>query len=187
MTDSLLQRERRWFLRRGAQIALTGSALSALPLASWASTAPERSLQLRHTHTGESLALTYTSGAQYLPQALLTVNHFLRDHYSGAVGAIDPQLLDLLHAVRESLGTERPFHVISGYRHPATNDRLRNTGGGGVARRSLHMDGKAIDVRLPGVPLDELRDAALALKAGGVGTYPREQFVHIDTGRPRSW
>jgi len=187
MPNIPLQRERRLLLHRGAQIALTGSFLSTLSAASWASKAPERGLHLKHTHTGETIELTYTRGARYLPQALDSVNHFLRDHYSGGVGNIDPQLLDLLHAVRVSLGTQRPYHVISGYRDPATNDRLRNTRGGGVARRSLHMDGKAIDVRLPGVPLEELRDAALALKAGGVGTYQRDQFVHLDTGRPRSW
>ena len=77
--------------------------------------------------------------------------------------------------------------MISGYRCPATNSLLRNTRGGGVAQHSLHMEGKAIDVRLPGVPLAELRDAALSLRAGGVGFYPREQFVHVDTGRVRSW
>lgn len=182
-----LHHERRWFLRRGAQLALAGSTLSSLVPAAWASNSPSRRLHLSHTHTGESLDLTYTSGARYLPQALQKVNHFLRDHYSGEVGNIDPHLLDLLHAVRETLGTQRPFHVISGYRCPATNDRLRNTRGGGVARRSLHMDGKAIDVRLPGVPLNALRDAALSLKAGGVGTYTRDRFIHMDTGRPRSW
>jgi uncharacterized protein YcbK (DUF882 family) len=187
MPNSMMQRERRWFLRRGAQLALAGSALSTIAPAAWASTTPGRSLRLSHTHTGESLELTYASGAQYLPQALDKMNHFLRDHYSGEVGHMDPQLLDLLHAVRETLGTQLPFHVISGYRCPATNARLRKTGGGGVAKRSLHMDGKAIDVRIPGVPLAELRDAALSLKAGGVGTYTRSQFVHIDTGRPRSW
>ena len=77
--------------------------------------------------------------------------------------------------------------MISGYRCPATNTTLRNTRGGGVARRSLHMDGKAIDVRLPGVPLADLRDAALSLGMGGVGFYPREQFVHVDTGPVRRW
>jgi uncharacterized protein YcbK (DUF882 family) len=187
MPIPVIQRERRWFLRRSTQIALAGTALTALAPAAWATAAPSRSLQLSHTHTGESLALTYARSNGYVPQALEQVNHFLRDHYSGEVGVIDPQLLDLLHAVGTRLGTTLPFHVISGYRCPATNDRLRKTRGGGVARRSLHMDGKAIDVRLPGVPLAELRDAALSIKAGGVGTYMRDQFVHIDTGRTRSW
>ncbi|MCB2003218.1 MAG: DUF882 domain-containing protein [Burkholderiaceae bacterium] len=187
MPIDLLHQERRWFLRRSTRIALAGSALATLAPAAWASTAASRTLAFSHTHTGESIELTYASGARYLPQALEQANHFLRDHYTGEVGAIDPQLLDLLHAVRTALGTDRPFHVISGYRCPATNNRLRTTRGGGVAKRSLHMDGKAIDVRLPGVPLTELRDAALSLKAGGVGTYTRDRFVHLDTGRPRSW
>ena len=77
--------------------------------------------------------------------------------------------------------------MISGYRDPQTNERLRKTRGGGVAKRSLHMEGQAIDVRLPGVPLAELRDAAISLKAGGVGYYPKDQFIHVDTGRVRTW
>ena len=115
------------------------------------------------------------------------LNTFLRDHYSGIVGSMDPTLFDLLYRVRQALGTSQTFDVISGYRSPVTNSTLRNTRGGGVARKSLHMEGKAIDVRLPGVPLAELRDAAKSLKAGGVGYYPDSQFVHVDTGRVRSW
>jgi len=88
---------------------------------------------------------------------------------------------------RNALGTQQPFEVISGYRSPGTNATLRSTREGGVAKHSLHMDGKAIDVRLPGVPLADLRDAARSLRGGGVGFYPREQFVHIDTGRVRHW
>src|SRR5690606_10964590 len=121
------------------------------------------------------------------PHSLGLLNRFLRDHYSGEVGRIDPQLFDLLHRVRGLLGANTPFEVISGYRSEATNDRLRSTRGGGVATRSLHMDGRAIDVRLPGVPLADLRDAALSMKAGGVGYYPGGRFVHIDTGRVRRW
>lgn len=146
-----------------------------------------RSLSLDHTHTREQLSIVYAQGGRYLPQALTSLNTFLRDHYSGEIGIIDPRLLDLLHSMKTELGASRPFQVISGYRCPATNAALRNTRGGGVATRSLHMDGKAIDIRLPGVALADLRDAALALRAGGVGYYPREQFVHIDTGRVRSW
>ncbi len=187
MPISEIQRERRWFLRRSTLIACAGTALTMMAPTAWGAVVGPRTLRLNHTHTGESLDLTYTQGSSYLPQALDKVNHFLRDHYSGDVGTIDPQLLDLLHAVRLTLNTQLPFHVISGYRCPTTNNRLRTTRGGGVAKRSLHMDGKAIDVRLPGVPLTELRDAALSLNAGGVGTYLRDQFVHIDTGRPRSW
>lgn len=148
-----------------------------------------RALAFDHTHTRERVSLVYAVDGQYVPDALTTLNRFLRDHYSGTVGQMDPQLFDLLHDVRRALGGQSlgAFEVISGYRCPETNDHLRNSRGGGVAKRSLHMEGKAIDVRIPGVPLAELRDAALSLQAGGVGYYPREQFVHIDTGRIRSW
>jgi uncharacterized protein YcbK (DUF882 family) len=149
----------------------------------------QRVLAFNHTHTRERIDLAYAVNDQYVPDALRTLNRFLRDHYSGTVGQIDPLLFDLLHQVRHVLGGKSlpAFEVISGYRCPETNSHLRNSRGGGVAKRSLHMEGKAIDVRLPGVPLAELRDAAISLDAGGVGYYPSEQFVHIDTGRVRRW
>ena len=177
---------RRSFLRRFAQVAAIGSA-GPVALPALASLPDARSLAFDHTHTRERLRVVYAVGDRYLPDALSVLNRFLRDHYTGDVGAIDPQLFDLLHRVRTRLGSSEPFQVISGYRCPDTNASLRATRGGGVARRSLHMDGKAIDVRLPGVPLDDLRDVALSLRAGGVGYYPRGQFVHVDTGRVRSW
>lgn len=184
-----LQPSRRSFLHRSAQAMLLGGALGMAGRSARATAPSVRSLMLDHTHTRERIDLVYASGEQYLPQALGSLNHFLRDHYSGDVGQIDPQLFDLLHNVRQALGGGVPlsYQIISGYRSPITNARLRSTRGGGVASHSLHMDGKAIDVRLPGVPLTELRDAALSLKAGGVGYYPRDQFVHIDTGRVRTW
>lgn len=163
-----------------------GPAL-AMPLLSRAARTAPRELALNHTHTGERIQQAYALGAQYLPEGLGRLNIFLRDHYSGEVGVMDPQLFEQLYQVRALLGARMPYQVISGYRSPATNDHLRRTRAGGVARRSLHMDGRAIDVRLPGVPLAELRDAALALQAGGVGYYPAEQFVHLDTGRVRRW
>lgn len=148
---------------------------------------PARTLALAHTHTGEQLDLVYAQATDYLPPALQRLDHFLRDHRNGEVGHIDPRLFDLLHGMHRLLGWDRPFQVISGYRSAATNRTLQRTGGGGVATHSLHLTGQAIDVRLPGVPLAELRDAALALQGGGVGHYPREDFVHIDTGRVRRW
>ncbi len=195
--------DRRQFLRKAVRLTAGGVAL---PFAGAASAAyPQRSQQpapnglivrgeqrilaFNHTHTRERVDLAYAINDQYVPDALKTLNRFMRDHYSGTVGQMDPQLFDLLHQVRQALGgTSLPaFEVISGYRCPETNNHLRNSRGGGVAKRSLHMEGKAIDVRLPGVPLAELRDAAISLEVGGVGYYPSEQFVHIDTGKVRRW
>ncbi|NLY26972.1 MAG: DUF882 domain-containing protein [Alcaligenaceae bacterium] len=147
----------------------------------------QRDLAMNHTHTNERLDLVYAVGQRYLPQALVNLDHFLRDHYSGIVGSMDPGLYDIMHKIRLELKVKTPFHIISGYRSPDTNEHLRVSRGGGVARRSLHMDGKAIDLRIPGVPLKEVRDAALSLNAGGVGYYPRDRFIHIDTGKVRSW
>ncbi len=179
--------ERRSFLRRAAHLAVAGAALPLAARTAQASVPDARSLTLDHTHTGERIALVYAVGGNYVPQALNSLNHFLRDHYAGDVGIIDPQLFDVLYRVQQTLGAGQSFQVISGYRCRTTNNTLRNTRGGGVAKHSLHMEGKAIDIRLPGVALGELRDAALSLRAGGVGYYPGEQFVHVDTGRVRNW
>ncbi len=187
MPTSLIQPARRRILRQASRFVVAAAAFPLIAMPARAARPATRSLQLDHTHTGEKIALVYAAGGQYLPQAVQQLNHFLRDHYSGDVGNIDPSLFDLLHDVQQTLGAVAPFQVISGYRCPTTNDRLRKTGGGGVAKRSLHMDGKAIDIRLADVPLTDLRDAALSIKGGGVGTYTRDQFVHVDTGRVRSW
>ena len=177
---------RRRLLRQGA--ALTAAvAVPLLALPARAAAPAARSLAMSHTHTRERIELVYAVAQDYLPEALGALNHFLRDHYSGEVGRMHPPLFDLLHALRQTLGSAGPFEIISGYRCPATNDRLRQTRGGGVAKQSLHMQGCAVDVRLSGVPLAELRDAALSLRAGGVGYYPESEFVHLDTGRVRSW
>ena len=177
---------RRRLLRQGAGLA-AATALPLLALPARASVPATRALAMAHTHTRERIELVYAVAQDYLPEALGTLNHFLRDHYSGEVGQMHPPLFDLLHDLRQALGRTGPFEIISGYRCPATNDKLRNTRGGGVAKQSLHMQGRAIDVRLSGVPLAELRDAALSLRAGGVGYYPDDRFVHLDTGRVRSW
>ena len=182
---------RRLFLGRSlsaAKLAAAGVLLPASARAfSPASAAEARRLSFNHLHTNERTALVYAVGGDFVQPALTQLNHFLRDHYTGDVGVMDPELYNVLHAVRRELGSSEPFHVISGFRSSATNENLRTTRGGGVAKRSLHMDGKAIDVRLPGVALTDLRDAAIALKSGGVGYYERDNFVHIDTGRVRSW
>lgn len=179
---------RRHFLRQASRLAAATAPLAMLgPTAARARGAGERSLSLVHTHTSERLSVVYAIENLYPEPALAALNSFLRDHYTGQVGQMDPQLFELLHRTRQALGTDAAFEVISGFRGPDTNERLRRTGGGGVATRSLHTEGRAVDVRLPGVPLAELRDAALSLKAGGVGYYPAERFVHLDTGRVRRW
>ena len=178
---------RRLFLQRAFMLGAASVAVPVAARAAAVATPGGRRLAMEHTHTGESLELLYAVGDAYVPAAMGTLNRFLRDHYTGDIGVMDPQLFDVLHRLRAELGSRNAFQVISGYRCPATNGMLKATRGGGVAKRSLHMDGKAIDIRLPGVPLADLRDAALSLRAGGVGYYPRDQFVHVDTGRVRSW
>lgn len=177
---------RRRLLGLFSGVALVGASPRVLS-ATFSSTSLKRELAMSHTHTHERLALIYAVDKRYIPDALMNLDHFLRDHYSGDVGSMDPALYDIMHRIRNSLKVKTPYHIISAYRSPKTNEHLRTTRSGGVAKRSLHMDGKAIDLRIPGVPLKEIRDVALELGAGGVGYYPRDQFVHIDTGAVRSW
>lgn len=145
-----------------------------------------RELSLLHTHTGERLSLAYFERGEYLPDALEAVNHLLRDHRTDAVHPIDPALLDILHDLRTATGSTGEYKIISGYRSPETNATLRKKSRG-VAKHSLHLDGRAIDVRLDGVELPTLREAALSLSRGGVGFYAKSDFVHLDTGAVRSW
>jgi uncharacterized protein YcbK (DUF882 family) len=181
--------DRRSFLGLGAGAAAAALIPSRAHAAPAAAKAPERVLAFFNTHTGERLKTAYCCGGVYQPAALDEINHILRDFRANEVKPIDPRLLDLLHELGGTLETGQPFHVISGYRSPHTNALLRSRGGAqtGVASRSLHMVGKAIDIRLPGVKLDHLRGAARSLKLGGVGYYPSSNFVHVDTGRVRYW
>jgi uncharacterized protein YcbK (DUF882 family) len=165
---------------------LVAVPVAAAPRYLFAEAAPARALQFTHTHTGERLAVEYFSGGTYLQDALATVNYFLRDFRTGDVHDIHPELLDLLHGLAQTTETSKPFQVISGYRSPATNEMLRHRSEG-VAAGSLHMKGQAIDIRLADVPLTKLRGAALEASRGGVGYYPASDFVHVDTGRVRSW
>jgi uncharacterized protein YcbK (DUF882 family) len=173
---------RRRFLRTAGSVA---AGLIAAPRAV-AGAVLERRIAFRHTHTSESLDVAYASPLGYVPQALSRIDHLLRDFRTGDVHTIDPSLIDLLNDLAHLTGTKHPFHVISGYRSPRTNAMLRRRSEG-VARHSLHMQGCAIDVRLPDVPLRTLRDAAVSLGRGGVGYYPGPDFVHVDTGRVRIW
>ena len=151
-----------------------------------ASTIDERRLSFYHTHTRETLDITYTLNGQYVDSALGKINEFLSDFRTGDIEVVDPELLDLIHDVRESLNSSGTFEVISAYRSPETNEMLRARSGG-VARKSQHVLARAIDVRLRGVESARLRDAAIELKRGGVGYYAKSDFVHMDTGRVRRW
>ncbi len=146
----------------------------------------QRSLSFYHTHTGQALSIVYYANGEYLPHALDRVDDYLKDFRNGAEHRIDPALLDVLFDLRQRTGTRKPFEVISAYRSPETNTMLRSRSGG-VAERSMHLQGQAIDVRLADVRLDRLRQVALEMKRGGVGFYPESQFVHVDTGRVRHW
>ncbi|MDZ7839310.1 MAG: DUF882 domain-containing protein [Gammaproteobacteria bacterium] len=146
----------------------------------------DRVLAFRNLHTNDSIKCRYWSGGAYDPVALEDIAFVLRDHRADEMTEIDTELLDLLALVRYKLGVKKPYHVISGYRSPQTNAMLRAKSSG-VAKKSQHMLGKAIDVRLPSVPLAELRQVGLDLKGGGVGYYPKSDFVHLDVGRPRFW
>jgi uncharacterized protein YcbK (DUF882 family) len=150
------------------------------------SPSPERSLSLYNPNTRESLHTTYWSNGKYLQKALSDINHILRDRRTGEIKQINTRLLDLLNAIGMELKTQKPFHIISGYRSRRTNALLRKCGKR-AAKNSLHIQGKAVDIRLPGYRLSALRRAAFKLKGGGVGYYPRSRFVHIDVGPIRYW
>jgi uncharacterized protein YcbK (DUF882 family) len=173
---------RRRFLRA---LGLAAPAI-ALPTLARAAAPTHRELAFSHTHTGEKLKVLYFDRGQYVPDALAAVNRMLRDFRTGDVYPIDQGLLDLLHDLRTATGSRRSYQIVSAYRSPLTNRKLQQAGRG-VATRSLHMDGKAIDVRLADVPLARLRRAALAQGRGGVGYYPASDFIHVDTGRVRNW
>ncbi len=148
----------------------------------------ERQLSFYHTHTGKRLEVVYARNGEYVPSAIDRINAFLSDFRTGDKTRMDPALLDLIYDVREALGSDGTYQVVSAYRSPKTNEMLRGRSArSGVAKKSQHILGKAIDVRLEGVSTKRLRDQALAMKRGGVGYYKSSDFVHMDTGRPRSW
>jgi uncharacterized protein YcbK (DUF882 family) len=146
-------------------------------------------LRMSNLHTGETLEIVYRIGNTYIPDALAKLNYFLRDHNTQDVSTYDPKEFDVLHAMMARLGKlNSVIDVVCGYRTPKTNAALRhNSPQTGVAEHSQHMEGHAIDLRVPGVSTVEVRNAALSLKAGGVGYYPISQFVHVDVGPVREW
>jgi len=174
---------RRRFLQAGVALALGGSSSGALAATS---SSQEWTLSFYNLHTGESFDRPYRVGNAYISPALADIDRLLRDFRTNEVQSIDPSLLDLLFHLRTVMDSDRPFQVISGYRSPKTNAMLANASGG-VAKKSYHMKGMAVDVRLPGRDLGKLREAAINLKVGGVGFYPKSDFIHLDTGRVRYW
>ena len=176
--------KRRSFLKSSVVLA---SALGAPAFVRAAAIPPhERTLRMYNTHTGESLRSVFWAEGQFIPEALTDINKLLRDHRNDSVTNMDPKLLLLLDQVSATYGGQHVLHVISGYRSPESNAKLA-AASDGVARHSMHMEGKAIDIRIPGQDLAKLRQIALAAGGGGVGYYPDSQFVHMDTGRVRHW
>jgi uncharacterized protein YcbK (DUF882 family) len=143
-------------------------------------------ISFRNQHTGDSFTGAYRVGDRYLPESFDKINYVLRDFRTGEIFPIDPRVMDILCSVRHRMSTDEPFEVLSGYRSPKTNAMLRATSEG-VARNSLHLTGQAIDIRLPGYSTAGLRQAGVKLGAGGVGYYPKSDFVHMDTGKVRIW
>lgn len=179
---------RRRFLTGLAAGAAALTTTTVLPNLAFAAKAMPgtRSLAFRSLHTGEEVAATYVRGGIVQAEGLKELNHVLRDWRSGEVWEMDRQLLDLLFALRQRMDSEAPFELISAYRSPKTNAKLASKSNG-VAKRSLHMRGMAVDVRLPERDLKALHQAALSLKGGGVGLYTKSGFLHLDTGRVRRW
>lgn len=176
---------RRDFLRL---VGVGTAGLIVAPSLSLASTRkPERVLSFYNLHTGEKIRSTYWVNGRYIPAELARINHLLRDHRQDLQTRMDVHLLDTLYTLQKKLDVpKREIHVISAYRSPKTNTLLRESGSG-VAKKSMHLEGKAIDIRIPGVDLRHVYNGAKSLQAGGVGYYARSEFVHIDTGKVRYW
>ena len=179
---------RRRFLQLSAGALITGVSLT--PELAWAKRSRtkvmEKKLDLYNCHTGEHVKAVYWVKGDYVSESIDEINHILRDRRTDEEIAIDPKLLDLLFDIARKVDARDPFYVVSAYRSPKTNARLRKRRKG-VAKNSQHIYGKAIDFYLPGRNLFSIRKAALSLRGGGVGYYPRSHFIHVDTGPVRSW
>ncbi len=180
---------RRAMLHHGATLA--GAAVAGTALAGWsgkllAAVPQSRRVAFVNLHTGERFDGDYFQDGEYLQAALEKIENVLRDFRNGERHAIDPKLMDYLVDVAAKVGSKPIFSVISGYRSPATNEKLHSLSSG-VSQHSLHMQGRAIDVRIHGVDCAALAATALQLKRGGVGYYRASNFVHLDTGAFRTW
>ncbi len=185
----VLPRRKALGLMAGAVCAcVSAPALSASKNAS--STArflyPDRKLSLHNVHTGEMISTVYWSNGQYIADSLDDIDWILRDFRTSETRKIDPRLLNILYLLNRKLDTNKPVQVLSAYRSKKTNDMLRRTTEG-VAKRSFHMQARAIDIRIPQIETRNINIAALRLGGGGVGFYPESNFVHLDTGPVRTW
>lgn len=175
---------RRRFLAAVGGVCGSLAAIAGAPVL--AATRGSRCVNFVHTHTGERLRAAYFQDGCYQAESLAQVNELLRDFRTGEVHRIDPGLLDILFELQVRADRDEAFEVISGYRSPVTNAMLHSRSEG-VAMHSMHLEGRAIDVRLPGYVTRDLADHARSLRLGGVGFYARSDFVHVDTGRVRFW
>jgi len=172
--------DRRSFLKAALALAITLHPIEALSREKEAGS----TLRMYNTHTEEHVAVKYRDGSGYIPESLDRLDHLLRCHYNGKVHKIDPGLYDMLASVDKLHGGGNTLHIISGYRSPEYNAIIASRSGG-VARKSLHLQGMAIDFRIPGVGMKKLYNTVRTLQAGGAGIY--SEFVHMDTGRVRYW
>ncbi len=176
--------------RRVLGMGIVTAAAAILPINAMASlgniAVNERRLRIYNLHTKEHMNIVYWKDGNYIKEGLGELTHLFRDHYNGRVHRIDRRLFNLLFHIQKKLNTTEPFHLISGYRTASTNAKLRRHNHK-VAKRSMHVKGKAADIRLPGHSISEIRHAAYELKGGGVGYYPKSHFVHVDVGRVRFW
>ncbi|OXX72498.1 hypothetical protein B9J87_08440 [Vibrio sp. V19_P1S1T109] len=175
---------RRHFIKLAGSGVVVAACAPQIVLASYPETS--RILSMNNLHTGETLETCYFNGVRYVRSELDRLNHICRDFRRNEVHPMDKNLFDQISKIQSLLGTQAEVQIISGYRSPATNEMLR-THSSGVAKKSFHMLGQAIDFRLDGVQLSQVREAAIELGAGGVGYYPSSDFVHIDTGPVRHW
>ena len=177
---------RRSLLGMAVSLALLSPIASLRAQTPWSNPAADRSLHFVHTHTGETLAVNYWCDGAFQSQCLAPLNHFLRDFRTNEMTGMDVGLLDILYELQDLADRDATFEVISAYRSPQTNALLRKSSSE-VAQKSLHMEGKAIDIRISGFSSKKLQQLALTHQRGGVGFYAKSDFVHVDTGRIRSW
>lgn len=182
----LINKARRKFVNLSvAGIALVASgALNILPASARQTIGHE--VSIKNAHTGERFQGVYRIGSYYVPAAFRRINRVLRDHRTGDIHPIDPKLIDTLSRIQRDCQCSQAIDVLSGYRSPKTNSMLRRASSG-VAQNSYHMKGQAADIRVPGSSTSKVRNTARALRVGGVGFYPRSNFVHVDTGDVRTW